>query len=190
MKFTNDTNLNKEGRHMPIEHLKVKVTTLAAEAQAIRRAEVKKKHIMDFEAQRQSFRHDKNKPKPEPRNWPEPKDNAQDIYDEAEAKFWGLHRYRTNKLRKEARISHLAYAFLRGVPYHIVENQTHDVLDTFIDLHEGTDIEKERRIFDAVRRTAKKFNEMEDQVFAQKWAEWIDDAKEHILKQHPKEIAA
>lgn len=167
-----------------IENMKVKVTTLAAEASAIRRAEVKKKHIMRYETHIQSFRHQKDQPKPEVREWP--KEGDQEAYNDAWDKFWNLQHHRVTKLRKEARISHLAYAFLRGVPYKVVEQGTHDVVHAFEDQHEDTDERaKERRIFDRVKGMAKKFYEGDVRDFQQKWAEWVDDAKAHVLMQHP-----
>lgn len=38
------------------------------------------------------------------------------------SRFWGLNRYRTVELRREARAVHLARAFLKGRPYREVEN--------------------------------------------------------------------
>ena len=37
-----------------------------------------------------------------------------------------LDRHRTGPLRFEARVSQLAYAFVRGVPYQVVENKVKD----------------------------------------------------------------
>lgn len=37
-----------------------------------------------------------------------------------------LDQHRTGPLRQEARVSQLAYAFLRGVPYRVVENSVRD----------------------------------------------------------------
>lgn len=176
-----------------LEKLKIKIKSLAAESTFIRHEERKLKGIMHFEAQRQSFRHEKDKPRPEPRKYPAPKENSQEIYDEATIKFFNLQRHRVNAVRLEARLSHLAYAFLRGQPYSLVEQSTHDVIDTFEDQFQKTDTEfKERRIFDKVKAMAKRFSAdagIKDQIFQQKWAEWIDDAKAHLKSQVKEEAA-
>lgn len=39
---------------------------------------------------------------------------------------WDLDHHRTGPLRHEARITQLAYAFVRGVPYRVVENKVKD----------------------------------------------------------------
>jgi hypothetical protein len=171
-----------------IEGLQIKVKSLASEAAYIRKVEEKQQRIKDFESQagvrRGSgwFRHGPEQKRPEPRVYPEPREDTQEVYDEATVKFFNLHRHRTHELRKAARISHLAYGFLRGTPYSEIENKTHDRLDTFEDQHKEF---KERRIFDLVRREAKRFapSDMDIRVFAQKWAEWIEDAKNHLAKQ-------
>lgn len=172
-----------------LEQLKIKIKTVASEATYIRHEERKQNHIRHFERQAQSFRHQKDKPRPEPRVYPEPKENSQEIYDEAEFKFFNLQRYRTQQLRKEARLSHLAYAFLRGTPYSQAEQKTHSIIDMFEDQITPSDVQfRERRIFDKVKSMAKRFAadmNIKEQVFLQKWAEWVDDAKDHIKKQHP-----
>lgn len=50
-------------------------------------------------------------------------DNRLELADRDMYDFFGLHRYRTHILRKESRHLHLAYGFLRGVPYNLVENK-------------------------------------------------------------------
>ena len=39
---------------------------------------------------------------------------------------WDLNHHRTGKLRHEARVTQLAYVFVRGVPYRAVENKVKD----------------------------------------------------------------
>lgn len=162
-----------------IENLQIKIKTLASEASHIRKVERKQLGIMDFESQTQSFRHQKDEPRPEPRKWPVPRENSQEVYDEATAKYWNLHHHRVNILRKEARINHLAYGFLRGVPYKEMEITTHDRLDTFEDQAQDY---PERRIFAKIRAVAKRHNTMDARDFNQRWAEWIDNARDYLKK--------
>lgn len=86
---------------MSTTYLKIKAKTLATEARYIRKEEHK------------VLRHSRWL-----RNFEDTEDARQQAYD----RFWGLHSHRTNELRKEARATYLAYAFLRGVPYSQVEN--------------------------------------------------------------------
>lgn len=172
----------------------VEIKSNASRARHTRRAAEKMQRIKDWESQKQSFKHDKDQPRPEPRKYPDPVEGSQERYDEAEAKYWNLHQSRTVTLRKQQRINHLALAFLRSVPYSTVEEKTHQDLTSFetrIIPSSGDRVKNKtiRRIFDAVERVAKThFEDRSDtfeQVFQQKWAQWMDEAKAHLLKQHP-----
>lgn len=172
--------------------LTVEIKSNASRARHTRKAAQKMKRIRDYESHTQSFKHKKDEPRPEPRVWKE--DGNQEAYDEATAKYWNLHQSRTVTLRKQQRVNHLALAFLRSVPYSTVEAKTHQDITSFetrIVPSNGDRVKNKtiRRIFDAVERTAKShFEDASDtaeQIFQQKWAEWIEEAKAHLLAQHP-----
>jgi hypothetical protein len=80
-------------------YLKVKVTSLAEEARIIRRIARKVRAAHDRK------RHPGDVP---PQAW------------------FGLNAHRTFDVRREARSSHLAYGFLRGVPYRAMEEKAHE----------------------------------------------------------------
>ena len=86
---------------MSITHLKIKAKTNMAEARYIRKEE------------RKVLRHQR---------WLQNFEDTEDARQQAYDRFWGLHSHRTNELRKEARATYLAYAYLRGTPYSEVEN--------------------------------------------------------------------
>jgi hypothetical protein len=75
-------------------HLKIKIQSLAAEARLIRAEEKKQKRRRRWCAQHA------------PETWPR-----------ANAEFWSLRHHRQGVVGCEARVSLLAYGFLRGVPY-------------------------------------------------------------------------
>jgi len=75
------------------EYLRVKIKSLSSEAKIIRHEERK---VMKW--------------KREPDHDPEP------IY-------FGLHRHRTQNVRRESRSAHLAYGFLREMPYRKIEDK-------------------------------------------------------------------
>ena len=84
-------------------YLKVKIKSLAAEATIIRKEENKAKG---------SFRYLKNKT------------GMEDEYRREQAKWFGLYSHRTQDVRKEARASQLAYAYIRGKSFSDVEANT------------------------------------------------------------------
>lgn len=146
-------------------YMKVKIKTLAEEARIIRREEQKQKGWINVLTQQQSFRHAKDAPRPDERtNWPDIED-AQQKSDDAYDLFWGLHRHRTQELRRTARINHLAYGFLRGVPYKNMENGAYD----FPNLKK-------------VEETAKRFYDYGDNLFKMVWDNWVDEAKKHYAE--------
>lgn len=173
-----------------LEMIRARVKTYASEARHIRKEERKLQGVKDFESQagvrRGSgyFRHQKDQPRPEPRKYPEPRDDTQKVYDDATAEFFNLHRYRTVALRREARVFNLAYGFLKGIPYAAMEQKTHDGVSFFVSDTMPWEF-SEKKTFDVVRREAKKLHNMTDQEFAQKWAQWYDAAKEHLKLTHP-----
>lgn len=72
-----------------------------------------------------------------------------------------LQSYSQGYLRQDARIYYLAYGFLRGVPYAMIENQTHAWPD-----------------WSKVQAVATWFSEGEDiRTVAQKLQEWVDTGK-------------
>jgi len=82
-----------------LAYLKIKIKSLAAEAQIIRHSELGFKR---------AFRHPKN------------------TDPNAKSTYLGLRYHRTFDVRREARASLLAYAFLRGRKYRDVEEHCHE----------------------------------------------------------------
>jgi hypothetical protein len=109
-------------------YLKIKIKSLAAEATMIRREErkhnpghrarVQARRLLEYKTKidhpgelanmdvrrSRAFRLLKNKPT-----------------EHAMKAFWGLRHHRTWDVRNEARSSHVAYGFLRGLPYSRIE---------------------------------------------------------------------
>lgn len=171
--------------------LKLKIKKLASDAKATREAE---RHILTKGRAllgKYNKSHAKGQPHPaEPdyvaraKKWMTEhttegvfNDEAQQAVDKAYEKFWGLQRYRTLTLRREARNSLLAYGFLRGKSYAEIEsNGCYELPD-----------------FNQVKRMAEKFCEDDLRVIRQRWAEWLEDAvkalaggdtalKDHLIK--------
>lgn len=85
---------------MSVKYLKVKVKSLAEEARIIRREE---------HAAKRQYR------------WAKNQQGAEEIYTEAHNTFWGLRHHRTYDVRNEARAAHIAYGYLRGLEYSMIE---------------------------------------------------------------------
>lgn len=128
-------------------HLKVKVVSLAAEMTYIRRQELKWKRHAKYARQKQ-------------------KENSIKY---AEANFWS-HRGHRAGLKHEARSTHLAYGFMKGVPYAAMENICYGV-------YKGMGSSEPN--WPAVAAMVERFSKDEDnpQDFMQKFAEWLADAK-------------
>lgn len=145
---------------------------------------------------KQSFRHQKNQPKPEPKvfNFPE---KAQELYDAAFRKYWNMPEGVTaeeyalywglkDSLRYEKklalRIMHLAYGFLNGKKYSEIESSTHSHINLFE--KKNKDVEESiTGILKNIWYTARKHYEGDSRELAQRWAEWVDDLREHIKSQ-------
>jgi hypothetical protein len=95
---------------MSLLYLKVKRLSLADEARTIRRLEKRKKKTE--KAQRKYH-----------------KDSGLNTPFVSEFEGRGLHHRRTVVVRKEARAAHLAYMFLKGVPYASVESKCNEQPD-------------------------------------------------------------
>lgn len=135
--------------------LKVKIKSLAAEARIIRHEENKKRRHIDksrlwkriskieglTDAERRHKFAELAAPPPSKKNSDEgatsrflarklPALTATELSENAKdaAVFQSLKTHRREPLRQEARIAHLAYALLRGVPYAAVEKNTHDAV--------------------------------------------------------------
>lgn len=85
---------------MSVKYLKVKVKSLAEEARIIRHEE---------HAAKRQYR------------WAKDQQGAEAIYTEAHNTFWGLRQHRTYDVRNEARAAHIAYGYLRGLSYAVIE---------------------------------------------------------------------
>ena len=131
---------------------------------------------------RQSFKHLKDQPKPEPKVFTFP-ENVQEIYDEAYAKYWNLND-RVSVLEKaRIRAMHLAYGFLNGLPYAKIESDTRANLNFFKD-RDGWDKdgqpEHRNGFLKQVKNIARRYSEIDIREFEQSWAEWTDGLYEHI----------
>ena len=139
-----------------IVHLKIKIKSLAAEARIIRAEERKAK------AQRRTAV--ATLACEEATVW----------FAKAEARlaratetFWSLRHHRTSAVRNEARISQLAYGFLRSTSYSEIEQKTDDPPD-----------------FDAVKKMADRFDMLTRSDGP--WMLWKEAAEAH-LKRSPRE---
>lgn len=81
----------------------------------------------------------------------------------SEAERHSLYLHRINVVRKEARASHLADGFIRGVPYAVMENFAYSEPE-----------------WDRVERIATKFTTEDERVVKQRFAEWLDQAKNYM----------
>lgn len=174
--------------------LKLKIKKLTSDAKATREAE---RHTLANGRAllgKYNKRHKKGEPHPaEPENVTRAKkwmkdhttdgifqDEAQQALDKAYEKFWGLQRYRTLVLRREARATFLAYGFLRGRSYTEIEGSG---------CYELPD-------FNQVKRMAEKFAEEDIRIVRQRWVEWLEDATKALagddtaLREHLMRYAA
>lgn len=86
-----------------LEYVKVKIKSLADEAIIIRQAERKQKtKYQKIQARKKG-------------NW-------EQSYNKVVNTFWGLRDHRTIIVRNEARAAQIAYGFLRGKKYNVIEN--------------------------------------------------------------------
>lgn len=154
--------------------LKIKLKTFWFTAREIRKRENHLQKRADWLSQKQSFKHKKDEPKPGPKNYPSLEEiekklqrKVDEVLDEVAAEYWNLRTQRTVELRKMARISHLAYCFLRGTPYKDCEKTSY----SFPNLKE-------------VEEVALDFStNVGDNVFKSQWNAWASQAKEHYEKE-------
>lgn len=162
-----------------IRHLKVKVKTLAAEAKIISKERRKLKGWTDFLSATSSKKHQKGKPKPEPRKTDKIPENAQVMYDEAMFERSSLWQHHKRHLAPEARATHLAYGCLRGVPYEKMEQGAYNFPD-----------------LSRVERMVLKFGEGGSNVLVPLFSDWKDQAlkyyeeKGNLNPKAPVEVAA
>ena len=104
-------------------------------------------------------------------------EDAIKFLDTEEAKFWGLHRFRTHILRKESRATLLAYGFLRGVPYVRMESDEKAAEEGKIQssCYEYPDFER-------VRKLAKRSFDGGNNAFNDAWGKWQTEAKRVLEK--------
>lgn len=93
----------KRRNSMFIKYLKVKIKSLAVEAQIIRSEEHKSKARYHYLRDKQGL---------------------EEIYHNEINTFWGLRNHRTNEVRNEARAAQHAYGFVRGKSFKYVEANT------------------------------------------------------------------
>lgn len=128
-------------------HLKVKVFALAAEMTYIRRQEQKWKDRARFARQKQ-------------------KSNSVEY---AEKNFWSQRSHRSG-LKLEARNTHLAYGYMKGVPYAKMEHVCYGPLKGW-----GSSEPNWAAIEAMVERFSKDEDNPQDAM--QKFAEWLAEAK-------------
>lgn len=128
-------------------HLKVKVFALSAEMTFIRKQEEKWKLRAKYARQKQN--------------------EQSAAY--AEKNFWSQRSHRDD-LKREARVAHLAYGYMRGVPYAKMENICYGPLKGF-----GGYEPWWSKIEAMVERFSK--DETNPQDMMQKFAEWMAEAK-------------
>lgn len=108
--------------------LKSRIKSLAYESKEVRKQE---KHVLTNVRKLKgivpwSKKHQKGEERPAKPIAPQVKLPVKEVIDKEiplqEYEFFGLHRYRTHFLRKEARHMHLAYGFLKGKKYSEIES--------------------------------------------------------------------
>lgn len=137
-----------------LSHLKVKVHSLSSEMTYIRRQEEKWKNRARWARKRQAFSSAVLSPDP---------------IAYAEANFWSQHWHR-HELKDHARITHLAYGAMKGIPYSKMEVICYGPLKGF-----GGSEPQWGKIGAVVERFAK--DEPTQQDIMQKYSEWLADAQ-------------
>jgi hypothetical protein len=141
-------------------HLKVKVHAMSTEMTHIRRMEEKWKKKARYARQRVTeFAKVANKLHVEA--------HASQTY--AENNFWSLRNHRKG-MKPEARISHLAYGCIRGVPYSKMEQLCYGVFKGY-----GSSEPDWKRIEFLVGRFTK--DEPTPQEYMQRYAQWVEEAQ-------------
>lgn len=133
-------------------YLKIKIKSLALEAETIRREE--KKYKTKYEYQNAI------------NNALAENGNEAEITDRADAILHTritLHEHRVNHVRKEARAALLAYGFLNGRAYTEIEGYTRTGFS-----------------WKRVEELVKKYGEGDQRTLLQQFAEWRDNAQDHI----------
>lgn len=128
-------------------HLQVKVVSMSAEMTYIRKQELRWKNRARIARQR----------------------HKESSLAYAENNFWSQ-RFHREDLKIEARISHLAYGCMKGVPYSAMENICYGVYKGH-----GSTEPAWSRIEAMVERFSK--DEPSPQHYMQRYAEWLVDAK-------------
>jgi hypothetical protein len=82
-----------------------------------------------------------------------------------------IHNARTDRLRKQARSSHLAYGFLKGIPYPIMEQSCH-----------------ERPDFPDIEAIALRYSSFDPRITKQQFAQWEDEARDWLRANPPMSI--
>lgn len=90
-------------------------------------------------------------------------ENAIDLADEDLVKFFNLHRFRVNVLRKEARDTQLAYGFLKGIAFATMEQRRYTNPD-----------------FVNIERIVMNNTDEDERVVQQRYAEWVAMAKQTL----------
>lgn len=136
-------------------HLRVKVYALSHEMRYIRRQENKWKQRARNSRQRQKQTGNDIR--------------VQESQSYAETNFWTLRNHRKS-MKSDARNTHLAYGFMRGVPYSRMEQLCYGVYKGY-----GVTEPQWSRIEAIVEKFSK--DEPMPQVFLQAFHEWLEDAK-------------
>lgn len=128
-------------------HLKVKVYSLSHEMRYIRRLENKWKRRAKFARQK--------------------KNDVSQSY--SENNFWTLREHRDD-MKLDARVAHLTYGFMRGVPYSKMEQLCYGI-------YKGYGSSEPRWDFIEAMMVRFSKDEPNQQDIAQRFAEWIEAAK-------------
>ena len=130
-------------------HLQIKLKTLVAESRIIKTEE-------------ERWKERAAKARAKLRKW-----------DRIDAVRNSLHAHRQNDVRKESRCGYLAYGFLRGRPYQVVENAA-----------------KRKPDWKRVEEITKRFSEIQWNELGQKFAEWKDSAEAVLTGKAEQPISA
>lgn len=145
---------------MSVKYLKIKIKSLASEAQMIRQEEHKTRRNYQRIRDRQGL---------------------EEAYDREVDTFWGLRLHRTGHVRQETRESLLAYAFIRGQSYRTAEATGEPVQRFIWDYQHRTHVPLYNFDLSNIARLASKYGE--EQVTKEDIERWIlrDECKETLV---------
>jgi hypothetical protein len=146
---------------------------------------------LHWSTNRQSFKHNKSTPRPEPREFDskgKTDEEVQEVCNESVEflKYWNMDESRRARQKYELRAMHLAYGFLNGLPYSKIETDSNSPA-SFFEERDTYRADTKQKIhhngfLKTILKYARRFSEWGQPELMQKFAEWEDGLREHIKK--------